>query len=282
MNERMAEESFYTEGDGVRIALSAWGSRGAPPVLFLHGQGQSRRGWVEVAGVVARAGYRAIAVDLRGHGESGWAPDGAYGFENYAQDIVKIIDRFAQPVTLMGWSRGAQVALVAAAMRQEKVRLTVLGDVAPQMRDEDQVGIIAYFNRAAAGFGSVEEAAALLAKHFAEQGAIPLDSLRRAMTVRDGRLYWKWDPRTVAPEHMIPHRLIGVTTEAARVYRKPIVLLRAQVHSLVTDEALADFKRLTPQLVVDTGACANHILTWREKTAVAERLLHHLRETAAP
>jgi pimeloyl-ACP methyl ester carboxylesterase len=281
MTERTGEESLYVEGDGVRIAVSAWGARGAPPVLFLHGQGQSRRGWADVAGTVAAAGYRAIAVDLRGHGDSGWAPDGAYGFADYARDIARIIDRFAQPVTLMGWSRGGQVALVAAAMRQDKVRLTLLGDVAPQMRDEDQVEIIAYFDRAAAGFGSVEEAASLLTKHFARQGAIPLDTRRRAMTVRDSRYYWKWDPRTVAPEHMIPSGLIAVSTEAARVYRKPIVLMRAERHSLVTDEALADFKRLTPQLVVDTAAGATHILNWRDKKMVAERLLHHLRATAA-
>lgn len=185
-------------------------------MFFLHSAGQSRRGWAAVAGVVAAAGYRAITIDLRGHGDSDWAPDGAYGFDDYARDIARIIDRFAQPVTLMGWSRGAQVALVAAAMRQEKVRLTVLGDVAPQMRDEDQLEITAYFNCATAGFESVEEVAALLMRHFRWQGAIPLDSLRRAMTLRDGRTHWKWDPRTVAPEFMVPSGLIAVMTEALK------------------------------------------------------------------
>lgn len=58
--------------------------------------------------------------------------------------------------------------------------------------------------------------------------------------------------------------------------------MRAERHSLVTNEALADFKRLSPQLVVETAVGATHMLSWGNKEMVAERLLHHLRETAAP
>ena len=45
---------------------------GGRPVLLLHGGGQTRHSWEETAIRLARAGYRAITIDQRGHGDSDW------------------------------------------------------------------------------------------------------------------------------------------------------------------------------------------------------------------
>lgn len=49
------------------------GGRGAMPVLLAHGGGQTRRAWKRVMSDLADAGFRAIAVDVRGHGDSSWS-----------------------------------------------------------------------------------------------------------------------------------------------------------------------------------------------------------------
>src|SRR3546814_8036172 len=76
-------------GDGLELAADAFGDPSAPPVLFFHGGGQSRRSWRGSAARIAQAGYYALTFDLRGHGESGWATDGDYLLDAYARDIAR-------------------------------------------------------------------------------------------------------------------------------------------------------------------------------------------------
>ena len=56
--------------DGLTLRADARGEPGAPPVLFLHGGGQTRHAWGGTAAALARDGRLSITLDLRGHGES--------------------------------------------------------------------------------------------------------------------------------------------------------------------------------------------------------------------
>src|SRR3546814_13602825 len=84
-------------GDGLELAADAFGDPSAPPVLFFHGGGQSRRSWRGSAARIAQAGYYALTFDLRGHGESGWATDGDYLLDAYARDLARLLYGFDQP-----------------------------------------------------------------------------------------------------------------------------------------------------------------------------------------
>src|SRR3546814_227419 len=79
-------------GDGLELAADAFGDPSAPPVLFFHGGGQSRRSWRGSAARIAQAGYYALTFDLRGHGESGWATDGDRSEEHTSelQSLMRI------------------------------------------------------------------------------------------------------------------------------------------------------------------------------------------------
>src|SRR3546814_17870155 len=60
---------------GISIAASLVGDGlGRPPVLLAHGGGQTRRTWRKTMQQLAQHGYRSLAIDLRGHGESDWPP----------------------------------------------------------------------------------------------------------------------------------------------------------------------------------------------------------------
>src|SRR5690242_12870678 len=87
---------------GVKLTGHELGRTGDPPVLFLHGGGQTRFAWDATLRKIASAGWHAAALDLRGHGESEWAPDGNYRLEALATDITAYAESTPEPPVLVG------------------------------------------------------------------------------------------------------------------------------------------------------------------------------------
>jgi pimeloyl-ACP methyl ester carboxylesterase len=123
---------FTTASDGVRLAFETQGS--GPPVLAIHGFGSSRMqnwkstGWY--AGL-AEAGFSIVAMDCRGHGDSGkpHAPS-AYGHDRMADDAVAVMDAagLTDPFVL-GYSMGGFIALRLLATHPARVRRLALAGV---------------------------------------------------------------------------------------------------------------------------------------------------------
>lgn len=72
--------------DGLRFHLVDRGRPGDPAVLLLHGFNQTARSWDEFAERIAADGFRAVAIDQRGHGDSDRAPGGDYSRESMADE----------------------------------------------------------------------------------------------------------------------------------------------------------------------------------------------------
>ncbi len=80
-------------------------------MVLLHGGSAHARWWDFVVPHLG-PGFHAYAVDLRGHGESSWAPDGAYGLADYATDVGHVITELGlERPALIGHSLGSFVAL---------------------------------------------------------------------------------------------------------------------------------------------------------------------------
>lgn len=264
-------------GDGLMLAADAYGPPDGPAVLFFHGGGQSRRSWTGAARAIARAGYRAYTVDLRGHGESDWAADGDYLLDAYGRDVEALIDALPAPVALVGASRGGQAALLGGSRRPGRVAMIQLADVAPGLRDSGVDEIRSFFRASSLGFRTVEEAAETLNAELGMPRRSDVSSLEKTMRRgEDGRLYWQWDPRTVSPEFLNPPSESKAVEAAAAKVRCPVILVRAELSSVVTDESIALFRRLTPQLEVVIAHGAGHMFTGDRNDAFAERLLEDL------
>jgi pimeloyl-ACP methyl ester carboxylesterase len=107
-----------------RIAYSSIGA--GPLVVLSHGMGDLRESFRAVAPMIAEAGYRAVSVDLRGHGDSD-ATFASYGDAETATDLLALLDHLdAGPATIVGSSMSAGAAVIAAAERPDAVKALVL------------------------------------------------------------------------------------------------------------------------------------------------------------
>ncbi|HEX5278723.1 MAG TPA: alpha/beta hydrolase [Micropepsaceae bacterium] len=127
---------------GIDIACETAGE--GRPVLLIHGFGASRgitwrnTGWYDV---LAKAGFRVIAIDCRGHGESE-KPHRPQDYEEglMAEDCAAVLREFAAtPADIMGYSMGAQIAIRLMHDSPDLVRRCILAGAGET-----------YFHRAAA------------------------------------------------------------------------------------------------------------------------------------
>lgn len=114
------------EVDGGALAVHDWPGRGEDAVVAVHGITANHAAFHALAD--ALPDLRLIAPDLRGRGASRALP-GAYTLDQHADDVVAVVEAASSaPVTLVGHSMGAFVAVLAAARRPDLIRSLVLVD----------------------------------------------------------------------------------------------------------------------------------------------------------
>jgi pimeloyl-ACP methyl ester carboxylesterase len=117
-----------------------------PVVILLHAGGERRQVWSGVASDLAERGYRSVAWDLRGHGDS--TAVSADRLLAHADDVATIVRSLDSAATVVGASLGGFAALLALAdsSLQAEVASLVLVDVVP---DPDPTRVRAYLRDAA-------------------------------------------------------------------------------------------------------------------------------------
>jgi len=113
----------------LRLHALDHGGAGRPALILLHGAAAHAHWWDWLAPHFADH-FRPVAVDLRGHGDSGWAED--YGYEAFAQDLAAWIDwarrETGRAPVLIAHSMGGVIALKLHEMAEPKVRALVVVD----------------------------------------------------------------------------------------------------------------------------------------------------------
>lgn len=110
---------------GGRIAYEMAGEgAGRPLIVLVHGMGDNKNAWRFLIPVLAEAGYRVAAADLRGHGESstGWP---SYTRADTANDLLALIRHLGGPALVVGHSFAGGSATIAAAQAPELVSAVV-------------------------------------------------------------------------------------------------------------------------------------------------------------
>jgi pimeloyl-ACP methyl ester carboxylesterase len=262
------------------------GSAGRP-VLLLHGGGQTRHAWARTARRLAEAGWHAVALDQRGHGDSAWVPDAAYAFPDFGADAAAVARQIAReqggkPVAI-GASLGGIAALLAQGEPGEPVLSgLVLVDIVPKM-DPRGVDHVQGFMRARAseGFASVEEAAEAVAAYLPHRPRpTSLEGLKKNLRLHpDGRWRWHWDPRFLdgprpvnAGWDAVEPRLMDITARLDI----PTLLVRGGASELVSPEAAAEFLNLAPGAEYVDVAEARHMVAGDRNDIFANAILAFL------
>src|ERR1700691_4360392 len=155
-----AKRTVFVGFEGVRLVGDVFGEPSDPPVLFLHGGGQTRFAWGRSAANVAAQGWRTVTLDLRGHGESDWAPNGDYSFTAFGADCIAVVDALGHPPVLVGASLGGMAAMLAEGTSDRTVSCgLVLVDITPKTNVEGIKRIRTFMESGFDGVDTLEDAA---------------------------------------------------------------------------------------------------------------------------
>ncbi len=264
---------------GVMLAGDSWGDPAGPLVLLQHGGGQTRHAWKGTGETLGAAGYHAIAFDARGHGDSDWAPHGAYGQDLMVEDLQCLIAALGdrRPV-LVGASMGGGTSLVGIGEDRVDATALVLVDIAPRIELDGVGKINAFMSRN--GFDSLEEVAAAIASYQPHrERPRNLDGLAKNVRLGDdGRYYWHWDPAFRAGHRDLEQRQARLEA-CARNLDLPTLLVRGGLSDILSEEGARAFLELCPhsEYVNVTGAA--HMVAGDRNDIFASAVVEFLSRT---
>jgi pimeloyl-ACP methyl ester carboxylesterase len=253
--------------DGVSLRADVFGDPGDPPVLLLHGGGQTRFAWGSTPQALADRGWLVYRVDLRGHGESEWPEDGDYSLWAFADDTRVLAAAMPSLPVLVGASLGGLSSLIAIGETPGPVaRALVLVDVAPTMEPDgrERIGDFMRAN-AETGFGSLDEVADAIAAYNPHRPRpTDLSGLKKNVRLRDdGRWVWHWDPRFMtmsSDETRASFTSEDRLKDAARHLMIPTLLVRGRVSDLLSEEGAKELLELVPHAEYADVAGAGHMV----------------------
>ncbi|MFI8500365.1 alpha/beta fold hydrolase [Streptomyces sp. NPDC085524] len=124
-------------GNGVNVFFDDLGPRDGAPVILIHGHPFNRTMWAPQTAALTAAGYRVIAPDLRGYGESPVVPGKAL-LADFADDLAALLARLGiEQAVVGGVSMGGQIAMELRLRHPGVVRALVLSDTSPVPENED-------------------------------------------------------------------------------------------------------------------------------------------------
>jgi pimeloyl-ACP methyl ester carboxylesterase len=269
-------ERAFTGADGNRLVAEVWGA--GPPVLLLHGGGQTRHSWERTCRRLAASGLAAIALDLRGHGDSDWSPDGTYGLPTHARDVLAVCAALPVRPSLVGASMGGASALLAiggaAAGGAELASSLVLVDVTPTMASSGVARIRDFMLDAPDGFASIDEAAEAVARYQPDRSR-PRSAAGLVKNLRlrdDGRYHWHWDPRILEELSDDPGALRGAMVRAAREVRIPSLAVRGGRSDVVSPEAVRELLGLIPGCEFTEVSAAGHMVAGADNDVFSQAI----------
>jgi len=269
---------------GISIAADTFGDPSAQPVIFLHGGGQTRHAWGGTAEEVGRAGFYAISMDHRGHGDSSWADEGEYHVNYFVQDLRSVLDQLDRKPVLVGASLGGMTALLAETGVEESIaKGLILVDITPRMERRGVERIIGFMKDGADGFASLEEAADAIASYVPHRKR-PKNLAGLAKNLRrdeEGRYRWHWDPKILNawdPEKQSEEDRFSLTDRLAGVHRLsiPTLLIRGRLSDLVSVDTAKEFLDLVPHAEYVDLADAHHMVAGDQNDAFTEAVKEFL------
>ena len=263
-----------TVDGGRAVSALVWGTA-SPQIVFLHGGAQNAHTWDTVI-LALGPQLSALAIDLPGHGHSGWREDGAYSPQNMADDAATVIEQLAPDAALVvGMSMGGMTSMQLAVRHPALVRKLLLVDITPGVNAQKAKAVLDFVD----GPQSFPDFASLLARTKEHNPTRAESSLRRgilhnAHQLDDGSWQWNYDRSSHSRNRSTADETAGDTTGEATTdpvstttsplwddfgrIACPLLLARGSVSPVVDDEDVAEARRRQPQIEVEVVDGAGH------------------------
>lgn len=269
---------------GIRIAGDSWGDPSGPLVVLQHGGGQTRHAWKGAGETLGGEGYHAVAFDARGHGDSDWAPDEAYGADLMVEDLKRVVEQVGgrRPV-LVGASMGGGTSLVAVGEGKIEAAALVLVDVAPRIELEGSRKIQEFLDQRPEGFDSLEEVAEAIANYQPHRKRPrTLDGLAKNVRLgANGKYVWHWDPAwRMGRDRMAAYR--ERLARAADHLTLPTLLVRGGLSDVLSEEGAQSFLEQCPHAEYVNVADAAHMVAGDRNDIFAAAVIDFLHRVAPP
>ena len=280
MTSEQAQSHFVSRG-AVRLHHLDWGNHGRHPIVLVHGSRLHAHVWNHFSRRFSER-YHVIALDQRGHGESGWAGQDGYQLEHFYEDLRAVVEARKLPrFTLIGHSLGGRVSMLYAHRHPETLERLVLVDitpgrppVAPGTVDPDDA-------RTAPGeFDSIEAALAHLKRLMSRAPADLIEeSVRQGMRrTESGRYTWKYDPAFLKGARS---RSVGLDLwSAVKSIPTPTLLQYGSHSNVVNAELAARMGETMPRCTVERVENAGHGLFTDQPEVFADSVERFLATSA--
>lgn len=194
----VAPSDHWVELNGIRFHYLDWGNAHLPHVVLLHGGRLTAHTW-DMAALVLRDRYHLIALDQRGHGDTGWTPEAQLAEDNaelMLEDTRAFIEHLGYDrLSLVGMSMGGMNTIRYAARHPERLDAVGIVDVAPETMREGQAEMeqFAQATETLRRFDDFVERALRFMPHRPE--AHLRYSLTHSLKATEGGYTWKQDHR---------------------------------------------------------------------------------------
>ena len=272
--------------NGLTLTYTAFGHDSSPRVIFAHGGGQTRYAWKGAARSLGQQGFNAIALDLRGHGDSDWAEDGDYTLEAFGRDLVAIADQLGvgrgKP-HIVGASLGGLGAIVGAGLIKPGAFASVtLVDITPNMEAAGVAKVVGFMaEHSSEGFATLEDSADVIAQYMPHRPRPKdLEGLRKNLKQgADKRWRWHWDPAFI--QGVMKRSAVDKASDLEHAVRNidvPIHLVRGRMSELVSEDSVKAFKALVPHAHYTDVAGARHMVAGDSNDVFTEAVSDFLRQ----
>ncbi|MEE4155466.1 MAG: alpha/beta hydrolase [Erythrobacter sp.] len=267
-------ERHWTSEDGLKLYYRDYpGPEGtaAPPILCLHGLTRNARDFAGLAEHLAER-RRVIVPDMRGRGNSDYAPDSStYSPKHYVADVEKLLaEEGIERFVAIGTSMGGIMTMLMAAAKPGRMEAVVLNDIGPVIEAKGLDKIGGYVGQGRSYPTWMHAARALCETH---SEAFPewriddwLEMAKRNMVVsQNGRISFDYDMAIAEPfqqaGNAVPDKLWLAFEALAGV---PMLLVRGELSDLLTAETVTQMGVRNPKMRAITVAQAGHAPTLDE------------------
>jgi pimeloyl-ACP methyl ester carboxylesterase len=289
----------FETAPGFFLTADAIGDPTHRPVLLLHGGGQTRHSWGDTARWLADAGWYAVALDARGHGDSDWSPTGDYWTDALVADLRAVMHQLGGRPAIVGASMGGLTAMLALGEEASQPAdsqgsALVLVDIAPRAEQKGLERIFRFMSASPDGFATLDEAADAVAAYLPNRPR-PTDhsrlekNLRLKDLGRGLRYYWHWDPAFLHAWHeriqAPPDQQAGQQErlfDAARHLTVPTLIVRGGMSDVVSEQIMAEFLELVPHAHSISVADATHMVAGDSNHAFTKVVIGFLTEVTQP